>query len=214
MTTGRFGALCALVAGVLFVLGAGLIDAPGHDDGEQALNDFYGDSGNRLRIILGAYSWALSGMALLGLGAVLSSRAERAGAPLVTTRLMLLACCVASVLLMAAGAAQVPTYALSIDAFDEPESVLTRATIPHMGYSFLLFSMLAAAAFIAAVGAAVRATAMLPGWVSWASFVAAGLLIFSVIFMPMIAFPIWLLAIAVALWRANPLVTERSALSP
>jgi len=103
----------------------------------------------------------------------------------------------------------VPTYALSIDAFDEPESELTRATIPHIGYSLLLFSMLAAAAFIGAASSAMRATAMLPRWLAWLGFAAAALLLFSIIFMPMVALPIWAAAVAVALWRA-PVLTQAS----
>ena len=204
MTSDRFGAVCGLLFAVLFVVGAGLLDLPGHDDGDERLNAFYGDGGNRFRVILGAYLLALSGVSLLGLGAVLSARAERGGAPLVLPRLMLLGCAASAVLLMGAGAAQVPTYALSIDAFGEPESVLTRATIPHIGYSLLLFSMLATAAFIGTTGAAIRATKMLPGWVAWTSFGAATLLLFSLIFMPMAALPIWAVVIGVALWRSTP----------
>ena len=204
MTSERFGTLCAVVAAVGFVAGLALLDLPGHDDGEERLNEFYSESGNRMRIILGAYTWALAGCGLIGLGATLTSRAERSGADL-ASKVMLLSCGAAAVMLIAAGAAQVPTYALSISAFDEPESTLTRATIPHIGYSLLLFSMLAAAGFIAAVGAAIRAARMLPVWTAWLSFVAAFLLLFSIIFMPMVLFPAWALVMAAVLWRAAPL---------
>ena len=204
MTSERFGALCALVVAVGFVAGLALLDLPGHDDGEERLNQFYAESGNRVRIILGAYAWAVSGCGVIGLGACLALRAERAGAH-AASRVIVLACGASAVLLMAAGAAQAPTYALSISAFDEPESELTRATIPHIGYSLLLFSMLSAAVFISAVGAAVRESGMLPLWTGWVSFVAAFLLLFSIIFMPMVLFPVWALVMAVVLWRAAPL---------
>ena len=204
MTSERFGAVCALLFCVLFVAGAALLDLPGHDDDDGRLTAFYGDSANRLRVVLGSYALALAGISFLGFGAALTVRAERSGAPLVLTRLMLLACAVAVVLLVGAGAAQVPTYALSIDAFDEPESELTRATIPHIGYSLLLFSTLAAAAFIGVAAAAVRTTAMLPGWVAWSGFVAGGLLLFSILFMPMVALPVWAFAVGTSLWRARP----------
>lgn len=204
MTSDRFGAVCGLLVAIFFVAGAALLDLPGHDDDDLRLTEFYSDSGNRLRVILGAYALAISGLALLGLGAVLSARAERSGASSVLTRVMLLACAVAAVLLMGAGAAQVPTYAISIDAFDEPESELTRATIPHIGYSLLLFSMLAAAALAGAAAAAIRATRMLPRWAMWLGFVTAGLLPLSILFTPIVAFPIWALAMGVALWRCRP----------
>ncbi|MEX0781416.1 MAG: hypothetical protein WD557_02120 [Dehalococcoidia bacterium] len=209
MTSERFGGVCAVLVGALFIAGLAFLDLPGHDDGEARLNEFYGDSGNRVRVLLGAFSWALAGIALLGLGAVLTSRAERGGASAVLTRLMLMACAVSAVLLMGAGAAQVPTYALSIDAFDEPESELTRATIPHIGYSLLLFSMLGAAAFIASVAAAIRGTAMLPAWTGWLGFSAAGLLVLSIIFMPMFALPVWAVAMGVVLLRAPAVVGPR-----
>ncbi len=204
MTSERFGAVCALLFCVLFVAGAALLDLPGHDDDDGRLTAFYGDSANRLRVVLGSYALALAGISFLGFGAALTVRAERSGAPLVLTRLMLLACAVAVVLLVGAGAAQVPTYALSIDAFDEPESELTRATIPHIGYSLLLFSTLAAAAFIGVAAAAVRTTAMLPGWVAWSGFVAGGLLLFSILFAPMVALPVWAFAVGISLWRSSP----------
>lgn len=203
MTAERFGAVCAFLFCILFVAGPALLDLPGHDDDDERLAAFYGDSGNRLRVVLGAYSLAFAGMSFLGLGAALAVRAERRGAPMVISRIMLLACAVAVALLVGAGAAQVPSYALSIDAFDEPESQLTRATIPHIGYSLLLFSTLAAAAFIGVTAVAVRATAMLPEWVAWSGFVAAGLLLFSVLFMPMIALPVWVLAVGISLWRSS-----------
>ena len=211
VTSERFGAVCAFLFVVLIVAGAGLLDLPGHDDGDERLNAFYADSGNRFRVVFGAYSLALSGLALLGLGAALSGRAERAGAGLVLTRVMLSACAVSVVLLMASGAAQVPTYALSIDAFDEPQSELTRATIPHIGWSLLVFSMLAAAAFIAATAAAIRATAMLPAWLAWMGFVVAALLVFSVFFMPLISLLVWTIAAGLALWRAPAVIPLHQA---
>lgn len=200
----RLAGVCGVLFAVLFVAGGLLLDLPGHDDGDERLNAFYGDSGNRLRVVAGSYMFGLAGIALLGFGAGLGARAERSGAPLPVARLMLLACAVAAVLLMGAGAAQVPTYALSIDAFDEPESPLTRATIPHVGYSLLLFATLAAAAFIAATSAATRVTGMLPRWIAWLGFAAAGLLLFSIIFMPIVAWPIWSVATGLALLRARP----------
>jgi hypothetical protein len=208
VTSDRFGALSALFFSILLLVGAALLDLPGHDDDDQRLTAFYGDAGNRLRVVLGAYALALAGISFLGFGAALTVRAERRGAPMILTRLMLLSCAVAAVLLTGVGAAQGPTYALSISAFDEPESQLTRATIPHIGYSLLLVSTLAASAFIGVTAAAVRVTAMLREWVVWSGFVAAGLLLFSIFFMPMIALPVWVLAVGTSLWRSNSLAAS------
>ena len=190
--------------------GLALLDLPGHDDDDARLTEFYSDSGNRLRVFFGAYCLALAGIGLLGLGSVLASRAEKVGASVTLARFMLVTAAAAGVLLIASGAAQSPTYAGSISAFDEPESQLTRATIPHIGYSLLLFSLLCASGFIAAVSLAVRSTAMLPGWVAWSGFAAAALLLFSFIFMPIVALPAWTIAVSVALWRARPLASESS----
>jgi hypothetical protein len=206
LTSDRFGATCAVAFVVLFLAGLALLDLPGHDDNELLLNEFYGQTNSRLRVIFGSYSLAFAGLAFLGLGAALCTRAERSGAPATLTKLTLLSCAVAAVLLIGAAAAQVPTYAGSIDAFDEPTSELTRATIPHIGYSLLLFSLLASAAFVATVSTAVRLTGMLPRWTSWVGYICAGLLLLSILFMPMVALPIWALAIGAALWRAPKLV--------
>lgn len=62
MTSERFGAVCAFLFVVLFVAGVLILDLPGHDDGDERLNAFYADSGNRLQIVLllASHSGALS----------------------------------------------------------------------------------------------------------------------------------------------------------
>jgi len=199
VTMQRFGGTCGIAAGVLFLVGLALLDLPGHDDGDARLNAFYGEQGNRLRIALGAYSWAVAGLALLGTGAALGVRAEERGGSPGTVRVMTLGCGACAVLLIAAAAAQAPTYALSIDAFDEPQSELTRATIPHIGWSLLLFSMLGGAVFAGATGVAIRQTRMLPAGIGWMSFAAAALLPLSVMFMPIFLLPAWTVATGVGL---------------
>ncbi len=208
MSSERWGAMGGMVFVVAFLLGAALLDLPGHDDDDARLTQFYSEQGNRLRILFGAYCLAAAGIGLLGLASVLSVRAEQSYAPLVLSRFILVVGLAAGVLLIAAGAAQSPTYAGSISLFDEPESPLTRATIPHIGYSFLLFSLLCAAALCAAVAAAIRSTRMLPSWLAWLGFVASALLLLSIFFMPIVAILVWALAVSVALWRVNPVVRQ------
>ena len=57
-------------------------------------------------------------------------------------------------------------------------------------------------------------TGILPKWLGWLGFVAAVVLLFGVVFIPMIALPIWLLAASVVLFRLRSIEAEPSVLVP
>lgn len=57
-----FPGFAGVAFAILFVAGSLILDDPGHDDSEEIVNDFYGESGNRVRVLIGSYLLALSGL--------------------------------------------------------------------------------------------------------------------------------------------------------
>lgn len=203
MSAARWGA----IFGVLFVAGllAGFVafDLPGHDDGDDRVTAFYADGGNRARVMLGAACFGVAGLSFLGFAACLAAVTTSRDRDGHLASLILAGATAFMVLLFAAAAAQVPTYALSIDAFDEPESQLTRATIPHIGWSLMLFAFLAAGLVCACASQAILRSGTLPRWLAYTGFATAALMVVAIFFMPIFALPLWTLAAAVALWRVD-----------
>ena len=65
----------------------------------------------------------------------------------------------------------------------------------------LLFGMFGAIALIDAASIVILRTGVLPRWLAWLGFVCAVVLLFGVVFLPMIALPIWLIATSIVLFR-------------
>jgi hypothetical protein len=51
-------------------------------------------------------------------------------------------------------------------------------------------------------------TGILPKWLAWLGFVAAIVLLFAVVFLPMVALPIWVLATSIVLFRLPSIEAE------
>lgn len=209
----RVPGFAGVMFAVLFTAALLILDDPGHDDSEEILNEFYGKSGNRFRVLVGSYFLAGSGLAFLAFVVSVLSRL-----PAVRTELRLFALCGATLfagLLAAAAAAHVPTYALTIDAFDEPESELTRAMIPHLAYGFVVFGLLAAGLSVACLCRLGLEGRHIPSWLGYTGYVTAGLVLFGVFFMPAAALPLWTLAAGVTLLlRPLPVPAGTSSVLP
>ena len=77
--------------------------------------------------------------------------------------------------------------------------------LSQMGFgSILLGGMFGAFALIVATSIVTIRTAVLPRWLAYLGFVCGVALLFGVVFLPMIALPIWLIAAGVALFRGRP----------
>jgi hypothetical protein len=153
-------------------------------------------------VVIAAYLFAAAGVAFLWFAAHLRARLRAAeGEPGTLSAVMFASSAVFVTMLFLAGALQSPTYALSIDAFGEPQSALSRAVIPHLGFSALIYGMVAAAFAIATASLAMLRTAVFPRWLAWLGFAAAALLPLSILFMPMVALPVWVVAVSVVLAR-------------
>ena len=198
----RFAAVAGIAFVVMFIAGILVLDAPGHDDSDASLNAFYSQSSNRLRVVIAGYLWAGAGLAFLWFLGHLRSRLSAAeGDHLELSAVMFGSGVVFVGMLFAAAAAQDPTYAFSIDAFDEPQTQLSRAVIPHIGYGMLLYGMLAAGLTTSTASVAILQTGVLPAWMAWVGFLASLALLFSLLFIPMFALTIWVLAMSIVLLR-------------
>jgi hypothetical protein len=74
--------------------------------------------------------------------------------------------------------------------------------LPSIGFgSILLFAMFGAIALIDATSVVIMRTDVLPRWLAWLGFVCGVVLLFGVVFLPVIALPIWLIAASIVLYR-------------
>jgi len=67
--------------------------------------------------------------------------------------------------------------------------------------AILLCGAFAAIALIDAASVVIMRTGILPKWLAYLGFVAAIALLFAVVFLPMVALPIWVLATSIVLFR-------------
>jgi hypothetical protein len=96
------------------------------------------------------------------------------------------------------------SIAMEIGSAPQPGLDVTRL-LPQFGYALLLlFGMLAASAMILAVSALALRSDDFPRWFGWLGIACAVLLLFSVIFLPIIALPIWAIAASIVLLRRQP----------
>ncbi len=177
-------------------------------DPDRQFVAYFNDTGNRVRDIAGAYVLAAAGMAfIVFLAHVCVALREHSGGralPLIALGAGLVF--VALLLAAAAALSAVPTSMAYAALFDEERhefgpDVSRLAT--QLGFMLLVFAMWAAAACIATISLAGRATGIFPGWLAGLGFVAAFALLFSFFFMPAAALPIWAMAASLHLLRRN-----------
>jgi len=198
------GPACGVLFVVLVVAGLLLLDTPGHDDSDLAVNEFYRDASNRIRVVVAAYLLAGAALSYVLFSVHLWGRLKLAeGEPAILATFMLCSSVVFAAALFLTGTSQGPTYALYVDTFDEPLSEINRVLIPHQGYAALIFGLLASSASIASASLVILKTRVLASWLAWLGFVAAFMLLFGILFMPMVALPIWVLAASYTLVRAG-----------
>jgi len=195
------GVLAALTFffGLLFVA-----DGPGNNDPDAKVLAWYADHGHRLQQIIGVYLLAFCGLFLIWFAAGLRQRlraAEGPGGRLSNIALAGATLC-AGMLWIGAAAAVAVSGAKSVGGVAGPQTADVARFLPHVGYAaILIFAMFGAIAMIDAASIVALRTGILPRWLVWLGFVCAIVLLFGLAFLPVIAFPIWLLAASVVLFR-------------
>lgn len=193
--------LTGIAFAVCFVAGMILAGAtPESDAADAEWTEWFSDSGNRVG--------ALASMALLVIASLTfvvfltglchrlrSTRADNEGPTQVAWGAGLL---FAAVIALAGVTANSMSGAVELGDIPIPAPDVLRA-IEQVGFGMgLVVAPLFAALAVAAASLAARPLAVLPRWLVIAGYVAAVLLIFSTLFIPLVALPLW--ALAVAIW--------------
>ena len=194
-----------ILAAITFFVGVVMAsNSPDSDDNNAQIVSWYADHGHRVTVIVGAFILAFFGLFLLWFAAGLRERlrlAEGAEGRLANVALGGAVLCVALVWMGGAALAAIPAGQSLGGANALTVSDVGRY-LPSAGFgAILLFGMFGAIALIDATSVVIWRTGVLPRWLAWLGFVCGVVLLFGVIFLPMIAFPIWLIAASIVLYR-------------
>jgi hypothetical protein len=200
--------IAGILAAVTFAVG--LIfsaNSPGSKDTDAQVLAWYAAHSHRVGIIVGAFVLAFCGLFFLRFVSGLTQRlrtAEGGSGRVASTAFAGGVLFVA--MLWAGGAALAAVPASETFGSNPPLKVADIARIMQsLGFgAILVFSAFAAIALIGATSIVSMRTGTLPAWFAWLGFVAIVALLFGVVFLPMIALPIWLIAAGVTLLRSRP----------
>jgi hypothetical protein len=176
-------------------------DHPDPDASEQEIVDYFGDGGAHTRNIVGYYLWAIAGVALLWFLAHLRSVLRNAEGGNGTLSTLGFAAGIVFIATLVVGGAPIAAVAAAIEFRDapvtDPEFV---RVLPQMGYGIVLVGGgFAALVLVLTTSIISLQTGVLPQWLAWLGVAVAVILLFAVIFLPMIALLIWVLAVAIVL---------------
>ena len=185
----------AFVVGFLFAL-----QVPDNTDSDAVWQAWYADSGNRTGAIIGGYLLILSALLFLAFAAGLHGRLSGvAETTPVAYRLVSWTSVVVAVLIMV-GAIQAIGIAGNLTFGGGPVPRDADILRQNLGYPFIgVTAAITAAVFIGAVAFASRRAGLFRPWLVVLSYVAAVLLLFAVIFFPLVALPLWVLVASIAL---------------
>lgn len=204
--------IAGVLAAVTFAAGVILSSASPKDSASDAqVIAWYTHHGHRIADLVGAYLLAACGLFLLWFVSGLCQRlraAEGPGGRLATVALGGGIVCVG---MLWAGAAALVSIsgAESFGGVPAIRNADLARFLPQVGdAAILLFAMFGAIALIDATSIVIWRTGVLPRWFAWLGFACAVVLLFGVVFIPMVAFPVWLLAGSVILFRLPSIETQ------
>jgi hypothetical protein len=194
-----------ILAAVTFIVGlAATADSPDSSDSNAKIVAWYADHGHRTGVIIGAFILAFCGLFLLWFASGLRQRLRLAEGPEGRLANVALGGGVLLVALLWVGAAALAAIPAQQSFGGGPalsDADLGRF-LPSVGFgSILLFGMFGAIALIDATSIVIMRTGVLPRWLGWLGFVCGVVLLFGVVFLPVIALPIWLIAASIVLYR-------------
>jgi hypothetical protein len=175
-----------------------------------------GDSGHRVRTIIGVYLLVLAALALVWFSLGLRQRLRSPDPEQDLVARLISACGILAATSLAIGAALGATLAGNIAFGGEPMPTTAELAwvLPEIGTPMIvLIFPLALAASIVATSVQVLRTGALPRWVGYLGFLGALGGIFAVIFMPLILVFVWALATGIAGVRSGRPEVTRTDLS-
>jgi hypothetical protein len=200
------------VVGVLFSF-----NSPDSDKTDAQILAWYADHGHRMSNVIGGYLLAVCGLFILWFVAGLRQHLRAAEGPGGRLSSVALGGGIALTALLWVGAAAAISIsgAKTFGGVPGPRTADVARFVPQIGYaSILVFGMFAAIAMIDATSVAALRTGILPRWFAWLGFVCAVVLLFAVVFLPMIALPIWLLCASLVFFKLPSIEAEPATLVP
>jgi hypothetical protein len=195
---------------VFLIVGLVLIaDFPDADAPDQEITDYLSDSDVHTRNIIGFYLWTVAGVAFLWFLSHLRGVLRRAeGEPGTLSTLGFAGGVLFTATLLVSGAAMAAVPGgIELGEASKPDPDFVRF-FPQMGYGvFLIGGAFSAIALVLTTSILTLRTNVLPAWTAWLGFVASLALIFAAVFLPMIALPIWVLAVSIVFLMRRPAST-------
>lgn len=197
--------IAGVLAAVTFVVGLILVsNSPDNNDTDAQVVAWYTDHGHRLSVLIGVYFLAFCGLFFLWFASGLRERlraAEGSGGRLANVALGGAILFVGMLWAGAAALAAIPGAESLGDSTALRVADIARF-VPSIGFgAILIFGAFGAIALIDATSIVAMRSGSLPNWFAWLGFVAAVVLLFGLVFLPMVALPIWLLAASYVFFR-------------
>jgi hypothetical protein len=200
------------LSGVLFaafMLAALLLDNTPNADQPDRWSAYFAKDSNQLRGVISAYLWVLAGIALLGFVLVLRERMNGRMHPF-----SFIAGIVAGGALCVAGGLTGAVAGTLLFADGPNPSGELAIFISSLSYPVIMISaMLPLAASLLSAGVTAIRTHVLPLWIGWFAAVVGVLLIFSPLWIPMLAVVLFGLVVGIAL-AVRPAETATSYRAP
>lgn len=209
----RFIPLTGIAFVALFVVGVLVMDLPMSDASDGAITEFYADSNNRAMVCIGAFLFALGGIALL----LFANRVRsvildaEGGRPSIATATFAGGIVLATTVF--GGASAFAAIPVSMELGDAPApSAEVARWIQAFGATLVMFSgALAASLMILTTAIASFRFGIFAAWFNWLSVVCGIVVIFSVFWIPLIALGVWMVAAAVLLFQRKSSSTPAPA---
>jgi hypothetical protein len=210
--------IAGLLAAVTFVVGLILVsNSPDDSDTDAQVLAWYTDHGHRVGNLIGAFMLAFCGLFVLWFVGGLRQRLRAAEGPGGRLANIALGGAAAFVSMLWIGASALGAVSAGQEFGSIPD-LHTADVARYLGatgfVAILIFGAFGAIAMIDAASIVVMRTGILPKWFAWLGFVAAIVLLFGVIFLPMIALPIWLLAASYVLFKLPSIEAEPVVVVP
>ena len=201
----RIGALSGIIFVVLLIVGGGLLlDSPESKDPDAVWLNYLNDDSNLVQNLIGAYILLVAAFAFVIFLVVLARNLRLASSGddiLPAIAFVGGVLFVASLLAAIAGLAAVPANIKFGDDAPIPSPDFAK-NIQAVGFVALLIGgAFSAFVMIVATSVIILRTHLFAEWVAMLGFLAAILLIFAALFIPLIALPIWVLVVSGALAR-------------
>lgn len=200
----RIAAISGIIFVVLLIVGLMMAsDFPDSSDPDADWLAYYGDDGRLIRNIIGAYMMVAAAIAFVVFFAVFFRNLRLASGDEVLPTITFITGIMFLTTLLGASLLAVVAANLKLGDSTTPTADFGR-TLPAAGYVlFLIGGGFSAAAMIVSASIIVLRTRVMASWVAYLGFIAAIALLFAAVFIPMIALPIWVLVVSVALLRRS-----------